>query len=81
MNRHTPQDPDLSLRYRRRQRNLRIGQAIMAVGALVVVIHWLTHLEAFGPGQPEGWIDLVAGYPMGLLLVIIGAIASSRKPK
>ncbi|MEV8252311.1 hypothetical protein AB0O87_15475 [Microbacterium sp. NPDC076768] len=81
MNRHTPKNPDPALRYRRRQRNLRIGQAIMVIGALVVVIHWLTHLEAFGPGQPEGWIDLVAGYPMGLLLVIIGAIVSSRKPK
>lgn len=79
MIRHTSQNPDPAQKYRRRQRNLRIGQAIMLIGALVAVVHWLSHLEVFGPGQPEGWIDLVAGYPMGLLLVIVGAIVSSRK--
>lgn len=67
-------------KYRRRRIFLRTGQAIMAVGAVVAVVHWLAHLEAFGPAQPEGWIDLVAGYPMGLLLIIVGAIVSSRKP-
>lgn len=67
-------------KYRRRQRFLRTGQAIMAVGFIVAFIHWLAHLEAFGPAQPEGWVDLVAGYPMGVLLVIIGAVVSSRKP-
>lgn len=67
-------------KYRRRQVFLRTGQALMAVGFIVAFIHWLAHLEAFGPAQPEGWIDLVAGYPMGGLLVIAGAIISSRKP-
>lgn len=70
---------DAQRKYRRRQRYLRIGQALMAVGFIVAFIHWLAHLEAFGPAQPEGWIDLVAGYPMGALLVIAGAILASRK--
>ena len=84
MNTHTPassgNSDDAGRRYRRRQRYLRIGQAIMAIGFGVAFIHWLAHLEAFGPAQPEGWIDLVAGYPMGLLLIILGAILASRKP-
>lgn len=80
MKRDTTPNPDPALKYRRRRRNLRIGQAIMIIGALVAIIHWLMHLEAFGPGQPAGWTELVAGYPMGLLLVVAGAIVSSRKP-
>ncbi|GGR17242.1 hypothetical protein ACFOE1_07740 [Agromyces mediolanus] len=79
----TPAPPgspeDAQRRYRRRQRFLRIGQAVMALGFLVALIHWLAHLEAFGPAQPEGWIDLVAGYPMGALLLVAGAILASRK--
>jgi hypothetical protein len=75
----TPEEAALQ-KYRRRQRFLRIGQAIMAAGFVVAFIHWLAHLEAFGPAQPEGWVDLAAGYPMGVLLVIIGAVIASRKP-
>ena len=67
-------------KYRRRRLYLRIGQALMAVGFIVAFIHWLAHLEAFGPAQPEGWVDLVAGYPMGVLLIIAGAVLASRKP-
>lgn len=53
----------------------------MVVGALVAAVHWLAHLEAFGPGQPEGWIDLVAGYPMGAILLMVGAMIAGQKPK
>jgi|TARA_R110002020_G_scaffold3242_3_gene14714 hypothetical protein len=52
----------------------------MIGGAAVGIIHWLAHLEAFGPAQPEGWVDLVAGYPAAALLVIVGAVVASRKP-
>ena len=79
---HTPQPtPEEAAREksRRRQRLLRIGQAIMVAGFAVAFVHWLAHLEAFGPAQPEGWVDLVAGYPMGVLLLIIGAVIASRK--
>lgn len=53
---------------------------IMLIGVAAAIPHWLAHLEAFGPAQPEGWIDLVASYPMAMLLVIFGAVLSSRKP-
>lgn len=74
------ENPDPARNYRLRRRFLRAGQAVMVIGALIAIIHWLSHLEAFGPGQPEGWIDLVAGYPMAMLLMIVGAVVSSRKP-
>ncbi|MCM3658238.1 hypothetical protein M3147_13370 [Agromyces mediolanus] len=80
MKRTAGKDLDGAEKYRRRRRYLRIGQGIMAVGFVVAAVHWLSHLEAFGPAQPEGWVDLVAGYPMGMLLVIAGAIVASRKP-
>ena len=80
MKRTTSNELDPAEKYRRRRLYLRIGQAIMAVGFVVAVVHWLAHLEAFGPAQPEGWVDLVAGYPMGMLLILAGAIIASRKP-
>lgn len=86
-NKTTPAGTDVTLsvdelarqKYRRRARNLRIGQIIMGLGFLVAAVHWLAHLEAFGPSQPEGWVDLVAGYPMGVALLVVGAIISSKK--
>ncbi len=70
---------EMQSRYRRRRLFLRAGQAVMLIGGAVAIVHWLAHLEAFGPAQPEGWIDLVAGYPMAMLLLILGASLSSRK--
>lgn len=67
--------------YRKRRLLLRAGQVLMAFGGVVLVQHWLVHLEAFGPGQPPGWVDLVSGYPMGGILLIGGAVLAGRKPK
>ncbi|PZU35981.1 MAG: hypothetical protein DI573_14555 [Microbacterium sp.] len=78
--RREPAPEELQKRYRRRRIYLRTGQVIMIGGAAVGIIHWLAHLEAFGPAQPEGWVDLVAGYPAAALLVIVGAVVASRKP-
>lgn len=58
---------------------VRVGQALMIVGAGVAIVHWLTHLEVFGPTQPPLWADLVAGYPAGGLLFMIGAVFAGRK--
>lgn len=66
-------------KYWRRRRFVRIGQALMLAGGLVAVVHWLAHIEAFGPQQPALWLDLVAGYPMGGVLLIAGAIIAGRK--
>jgi hypothetical protein len=72
---------DAERRWRRRQLFLRGGQALMALGGLVAAVHWLTHLGLFGPEQPPLPIDLLAGYPMGVLLFITGAILAGQKPR
>lgn len=76
----TPQQ-EAARKHRKRRILLRVGQALLVLGVLVMVQHWLTHLEAFGPGQPPGWVDLVAGYPMGFILLIAGALVAGSKPK
>ncbi|MBN9151121.1 MAG: hypothetical protein KF739_00775 [Cryobacterium sp.] len=75
-----PYDPAKAWRVHRRL--VRAGQALMLAGAVVAIIHWFAHLEFFTPGQqPPGWLDLVAGYPTGGMLLILGAVlAGRRKP-
>ena len=73
------QPDDFEARWRKHRLLVRLGQVLIGAGALVAIIHWLAHLEAFGPGQPPGWLDLAAGYPTGLVLVIAGAILAGRK--
>lgn len=73
-------DEHIQEQYRRRRRYVRIGQLVMLVGALIVAQHWLTHIGAFG-AQPPLWADLAAGYPMGVALLIVGAVLTARKPK
>ncbi|WP_440711704.1 hypothetical protein [Herbiconiux sp. YIM B11900] len=65
--------------YLRRRRFKIIGLTIVGAGALVVVVHWLTHIEAFGPTQPPLFLDLVAGYPMGVVLLLAGGLVAGRK--
>jgi hypothetical protein len=31
----------------------------MLAGGLVALVHWLAHIEAFGPQQHPLWLDLV----------------------
>ncbi|WP_241977870.1 hypothetical protein [Cryobacterium sp. TMS1-13-1] len=66
-------------KYRRKRRFVRIGQVLMLAGVVVGIVHWLTHLEAFGPEQPALWLDLVAGYPMAAVLLIVGGIVAGKK--
>lgn len=73
-----PTEQERKQRYERKRAFVRTGQAIMLAGAAMGVIHWLTHLGAFGP-QPQLWLDLLAGYPMAALLLIVGAITASKK--
>lgn len=70
---------DFAVRWRRHRRTVRLGQALMISGAIVAITHWLAHLEAFGPGQPPGWLDLAAGYPTGGAILLIGAMLAGRK--
>ena len=66
--------------WRIHRRLVRAGQSLLLAGGVVAIIHWLAHLEIFSPGQqPPGWTDLVAGYPMSGVLLILGAILAGRK--
>lgn len=49
----------------------------MAIGALIVVAHWIAHLQP--PPGPSGLEDLLVGYPTGGLLVIAGAVLAGRR--
>ena len=81
-NKKDPAAYDAEKSWSQHRRLVRIGQAVMLAGVLVAVSHWLAHLEAFGPGQPPGWLDLAAGYPMGAILLIVGAMLAGReRPK
>lgn len=73
-----PTPEQLRKAYLRKRRFRVIGWSVMAVGAVVAVQHWLAHLGAFG-AQPPGWIDLAAGYPMAVLLLLIGAVVAGQK--
>ncbi len=73
-----PSPEELQRRYLRKRRFLRIGQAVMLIGALVAVNHWLAHTGLYGQ-QPAFWLDWVAGYPMGGLLIVVGAMITGRK--
>ncbi|WP_202911498.1 hypothetical protein [Segeticoccus rhizosphaerae] len=68
-------DPEAE--YRRKRRIIRAGQALMGLGVLVGLQHFLFHLGTFG-AQPSGWQDLLIGYPTAGVLVIAGAIAAGR---
>ena len=62
-------------RHRQQRKGLAIG--LMILGGLVIVAHWVAHAGAFGLGA-TGLEDLVAGYPAGAVLILIGAIAYGR---
>ena len=79
MNKQRVPQTDGDRKWRRRRIFVRTGQAIMLIGAGVVIVHWLTHLEVFGAQQPPLIVDWVAGYPAGFLIFIAGAIVASRK--
>ena len=66
-------------KYWRKRRFVRIGQVLMLAGVVVGIVHWLTHIEAFGPEQPALWLDLLAGYPMAAVLLIVGGIVAGKK--
>lgn len=60
--------------YRRRRA---AGWALVALGVAIGVQHWLAHLGLFHVISP-GWDDLVVGYPMAALLVIVGSIVLTK---
>jgi hypothetical protein len=76
MKNEKPKD-DPEARHRRHRRLVRIGQLIMAAGALVGIWHWILHLAPAGQG-PSVALDIYAGYPAAGLLILIGAVLAGR---
>lgn len=68
---------DSAAHYRRHRRLVRIGQVLMAAGALVAISHWIAHLAPAGQG-PSITEDIFIGYPTGGVLILIGAIVAGR---
>ncbi|QDG87097.1 hypothetical protein [Pseudarthrobacter sp. NIBRBAC000502770] len=68
---------DSESRYRRHRRLVRIGQLLMAAGALVLISHWFAHLAPAGQG-PGITEDMFIGYPTGGVLLLIGAVVAGR---
>lgn len=68
---------DSESNYRRHRRLVRIGQILMAAGALVAISHWIAHLEPSGQG-PSITADIFIGYPTGGVLILIGAVLAGR---
>jgi hypothetical protein len=66
-------------KYQRKRRLVRLGQVLMLAGVLVAVVHWLFHIEAFGPEQPAVWLDLAVGYPTAAILLIAGGMTAGQK--
>ena len=60
--------------YRRRRA---FGWSLVVLGAVVGVQHLLSHMGFFTIIS-RGWDDLVAGYPLAVLLAIGGAIVLSK---
>lgn len=58
----------------RHRRIVRAGQALMALGALIVVVHLVAHLTS----SPSGWTDLTIGYPTGAGLGLLGVVLAGR---
>ncbi|PVZ60880.1 hypothetical protein [Arthrobacter sp. H-02-3] len=75
---HKPKaEADSESNYRRHRQLVRIGQILMAAGALVAISHWIAHLAPAGQG-PSITQDIFLGYPAGGLLILIGAVLAGR---
>ncbi|WP_346960490.1 hypothetical protein [uncultured Arthrobacter sp.] len=68
---------DAGSRYRRHRLFVRLGQVLMAAGALVAISHWIAHLAPTGQG-PGITEDIFIGYPTGGVLILLGAIIAGR---
>lgn len=72
------QRKQITLRQYRVRRAL--GWGLVGLGILIGASHWLSHIQLWGFAA-QGVMDLVAGYPMALLLVVAGAIVLGRLSK
>ncbi len=67
---------DAAKNYHHHRLLVRLGQAIMALGLMVGLSHWIAHVVM--TGGPPGIQDLLIGYPTAAVLMIAGAILAGR---
>lgn len=72
---HVGETMSLASRWQRHERMVRLGQVLMGVGVVVVLVHVMMHLT----GSPSGWTDLIAGYPTGGIVAMVGAVLAGRR--
>lgn len=51
-----------------------LGWGVIASAVVMAIIHWLAHLDVRMVPIAMGWQDLLLGYPMAMLLLVIGAL-------
>lgn len=65
--------------HRRKRMLVRAGQVLMVVGVLLALEHVAAHLGIFGGQQPPLLIDLLLGWPLAGVLVILGALLAGQR--
>lgn len=65
--------------YRRWQRRRLLAGALIALGVVVAFTHVFVHLGNVQWLPTTGMQDLLTGYPMGGLLIVLGLIALGRQ--
>ncbi len=65
----------MARRWQRHERMVLLGKVLMGVGIVIVLVHVMMHLG----GNPSGWTDLIAGYPTGGIVAMVGAILAGRR--
>ncbi len=58
-----------------------LGWALVAIGVLVGLVHWLAHLGWRPIPLTMGWQDLVLGYPMAGAIIVAAAVFLGRKSR
>lgn len=58
-----------------------LSWSLFGLAAIVVIQHMLAHLGLRPIPISMGWQDLLVGYPSGIVLAIIGAIALDPNPR
>jgi hypothetical protein len=70
--------PSFAEQYRRWQRRRFLAAALIALGVVVALTHVFVHLGNVQWLPTTGVQDLLTGYPMGGLLVIVGLVLMPR---
>ena len=65
--------------YRRREQLRKAGYVLIAAGIAIALEHAAAHLGAFDRREPSTLIDLTLGWPLAMVVVIIGMILAGQR--